>query len=164
MANINLKKPVRDVLLRVEKDYPKIKEFIKGFDFYHSTRFSEPKELKVYLKGNLKLLKKSRAVCKKEYDPISYSRAYWVGIALAQVISVLSKYLSDSEISWWTKFRLGSSLGTTATLVARAMKRFSWGNEAVKMIRVELSAIIKQKRFEKREKTLIELFEKEFAK
>ena len=30
MAKINLKKPVRDVLLGMEKDYPKIKEFIKS--------------------------------------------------------------------------------------------------------------------------------------
>ena len=161
---MNLKKYIRDVLLKVEENNPDIKDCIRGFDFYYSTRFSEPKKLKVYLKGDLKLLKKSKIVCKKKYTPVSYSRAYWVGIALAQVINVLSKYLSDSEIGWWTRFRLGSSLGTTATLVARAMKRFPWGNEAVKMIRVELKAIIKQKRTEKREKTLIELFEKEFAK
>ena len=164
MVYINLKKPVKDVLLRMEKNYPEIKEFIKGFNFYHSTRPSEPKKLKVYLKGDLKLLKKSRIVCKKKYDPISYSRDYWIGIALAQVISVLSKYLSDSEISGWTRFRLGSSLGTTATLVARAMKRFPWGNEAVKMIRVELIAVIKQKKLEKREELLMLLFEKSFAK
>ena len=44
------------------------------------------------------------------------------------------------------------------------MKRFSWGDKAVKLIRAELKAIIKQKRTEKREKTLIALFEKNFAK
>ena len=161
---MNLKKPVRNVLLEVEKQSPGIKELIKGFDFYNSTGFSEPKKLKVYLKGDLRLLKNSRIVCKKEYVPRSYSRAYWIGIALAQVVRVLSKYISDTEIDWWTKFRLGSSLGTTATFVARAMKRFPWGEEAVKMIRTELKAIIKQKRVNKREKTLIQLFEKEFAK
>jgi hypothetical protein len=161
---MDLEKPIRDVLLKMEEKNPGIKELIKGFDFYNRTGFSKAKNPNVYLKGDLKLLKKSRVVCKKKYMPVSYSRAYWVGIALAQVIGVLSKYISDSEIGWWAKLRLGSNLGATATLVSRAMKRFPWGKEAVKMIRVELKAIIKQNRINNREKILILSFEKSFAK
>jgi hypothetical protein len=164
MAKINLKKPVQDVLLSMERDYPEIKELIRGFDYYNSIGYFKSKVPKIYLKMELKSLKNARISCRKKYDPPSDSRAYWVGMALARVIEVLFKYISDSNITLWTKFRLGSVLGTTATLVSRAMKRFSWGDKAVKLIRAELKAIIKQKRTEKREKTLIALFEKNFAK
>ena len=164
MAKINLKKPVRDVLLGMEKDYPKIKEFIKGFDFYCSNIIFKDNKLHLNYKNDLKLLARARKVSKKEYEPISYSRDYWLGIALAQVIYVLSKYLSDSKITWRRKRWLSFRLLTTATLIGRAMKRFEWGKKTVKMIRVELIAVIKQKKLEKREELLMLLFEKSFAK
>ena len=161
---MDLEKSIRNVLLSVEVNHPGIQGLIKGFDHYNNPGFSKSKVARVYLKGDLKLLKKSRIVCKKNYDPPSYSLEHWIGIALAQVVWVLSKYLFDTEITWWDKMRVSSNLRTTVTLVGRAMKRFSWGDEAVRLIRAELKAIVKSKKTEKREKIPLLLFEESFAR
>ncbi len=161
---MDLEKSVRNVLLKVEKNNPEINELIKGFRVCGSTGFSKPENPKVYLKADLKLLRNSRRVCRKNYDPISYSRDYWVGMALAQIVLVLSTFLSDSTITWWDKMRLGSSLRTTATFVGRAIKRISGGKEAVSLIRAELKAIVKSNKLEKGKNMSLLLFEREFAK
>ncbi len=161
---MDLTKLIEMVLSQNREKSLTFKEFVKGYHFYNSMGFSKKAILKVHLKSDLHTLRNARIVCGKKYDPPSDSREHWIGMALAQLMEVLSKYVSENNLSFLTKLRLTSNLKITAIMLSKAIQRYSWGEKVINQIKIQLLSITKTNKIVQEKRLYLLAFERNFAK